>query len=111
ANRLLRDGMLINSLKLHPHKDKKEPLRWVHCHHWGHMAKACTTSEDTCRTCGEGHCTADCTGMDKVYCVSCNDSTHAGWSCGCPEFGRQCRDLDVRYPENGMPYFPTKEPW
>ncbi|KAH7907870.1 hypothetical protein BJ138DRAFT_1103956 [Hygrophoropsis aurantiaca] len=34
ANRLLRDGVLINSMKLHPRKDKKEPLRCVKCHHW-----------------------------------------------------------------------------
>ncbi|KAH7903475.1 hypothetical protein BJ138DRAFT_976038, partial [Hygrophoropsis aurantiaca] len=110
ANSLLRDGLLVNSLKLHPRKDKKEPIRCAKCHLWGHMARDCSAPGDTCGTCGMEHKTTDCPETNKKHCVSCNSSSHPSWSRECPEFKRRCRDIDLKHAENNMPYFPTLEP-
>ncbi|KAG2135340.1 hypothetical protein DEU56DRAFT_737978, partial [Suillus clintonianus] len=51
ANVALRDGLYINKEKLHPRKDKKEPVRCVKCQLWGHIARDCNAPRDTCGTC------------------------------------------------------------
>ncbi|KAG2118594.1 hypothetical protein DEU56DRAFT_691331, partial [Suillus clintonianus] len=51
ANINLRDGIYIGKEKLHPRKDKREPVRCVRCQHWGHVAKECNATKDACGTC------------------------------------------------------------
>ncbi|KAG2139672.1 hypothetical protein DEU56DRAFT_735500, partial [Suillus clintonianus] len=48
ANIALQDGLYINKEKLHPRKDKKEPVRCVKCQLWGHIARDCHAPRDTC---------------------------------------------------------------
>ncbi|CAD7080111.1 unnamed protein product [Hermetia illucens] len=63
------------------------------CWQVGHIAKACTSSQDRsnlCRKCGEqGHLAKDCNGMPKcVFCVEAksSDSAHIAGSSKCPVF-------------------------
>lgn len=111
ANNALRDGIYIGQEKLHPRKDKREPIRCVRCQFWGHMAKDCQAPRDTCGTCGKNHRTNDCNAYRTVYCVSCNSNSHASWNRNCPEFESRCAGLDAKHPENSMPFFPTDDPW
>ena len=46
-----------------------------------------------------------------MFCVSCKSNTHASWDRDCPEFCRRCDQFDENYPENNLPYFPSKESW
>jgi hypothetical protein len=113
ANQLLKDGLYINREKLRVRKDRREPIRCAKCQHFGHMAKNCQATQDSCGTCGKEHRTSECTGNSNQdhWCTNCRSNNHASWSRECPTFGKQCQLLDDRYPENTMPYFPTSEPW
>ncbi|KAI0055082.1 hypothetical protein BV25DRAFT_1773302, partial [Artomyces pyxidatus] len=109
ANQLLRDGLVIREKKVYPEKTKREPLRCLKCHRWGHKATECHAEHDTCGTCGKDHRTADCNAYKTYYCVSCRSTDHASWDRACPEFEKRCQQFDERYPENMMKFFPTAE--
>ncbi|KAF9234175.1 hypothetical protein BU15DRAFT_9759, partial [Melanogaster broomeanus] len=111
ANVLLRDGIYINKEKLHPWKDKREPFRCVRCQLWGHIARDCKATHDTCGTCGEHHRTAECNQTDTLFCTGCKSKNHASYSRNCKEFIKRSAELDAKYPENNMPYFPTNVEW
>ena len=111
ANISLRDGIYINKEKLHPRKDKREPVRCVRCQIWGHVAKDCKAPKDICGTCGKNHRTPECSAYKTYYCVSCNSHDHASWNRDCPEFENRCAKIDAKLPENSMPYYPTNEDW
>lgn len=111
ANNTLRDGIYIGQEKLHPRKDKREPVRCVRCQLWGHIAKDCKAPKDVCGTCGKNHRTNECNAYRTFHCVSCNSHEHASWDRKCPEFESKCAGIDAKHPENSMPYFPTDDPW
>jgi hypothetical protein len=111
ANIIIRDGLLICSTRVRPTKQKQEPMQCMKCRKWGHFASDCTAPNDTCGACGEAHRTTACTNIGKLYCVSCENSSHPSWDRKCPEFARRCAIFDDRNPENAMPFFPTGEDW
>ncbi|KIK34516.1 hypothetical protein CY34DRAFT_97858 [Suillus luteus UH-Slu-Lm8-n1] len=89
ANDILRDGICIDSERFAVRKDRKEPTRCAKCQRYGHIARNCTASLDTCGTCSGDHRTTQ----------------------NCPEFIRRCDLLNEKFPENRMPYFPTELAW
>ncbi|KAF8546187.1 hypothetical protein OG21DRAFT_1384216, partial [Imleria badia] len=112
ANSLLRDRLYICKEKLHPHKEKKDPLRCVHCQGWGHLARDCKAVHDTCAHCRHVHQMDSCTDTNgKCYCVSFKSNSHASNNPKCQTYLAKCAELDAKHPENSMPYFPTDEPW
>ena len=112
ANTLLRDGVYICKEKLHPRKDKKDPLHCVRCQGWGHLARDCKAAHDTCAQCAHSHRTDECSPSNrKRHCVNCNADGHGSNDPKCPVFLIKCAELDAKHPENSMPYFPTEEPW
>ena len=111
ANMAIRDGITIDKLKIWPKKNRREPLRCAKCQFYGHIARECISNGDTCANCGNNHRTSDCTTKDKKYCKTCETEDHTSWDRECPTLLKKCEDLDKRYPENTMPYFPTNEEW
>ena len=111
ANQLLKNSIYISSKLLRPTKDKKEPLRCLKCQKWGHLAHVCKAEVDVCSLCAGNHRTSVCPSEKPQVCVNCNTSDHSSSSRKCPEFLRQCSDLNNKTPENSMPYFPTGEDW
>ncbi|KAI0054301.1 hypothetical protein BV25DRAFT_1767095, partial [Artomyces pyxidatus] len=111
ANQIIRDGITVREKKVYPEKVKREPLRCLKCHRWGHRAADCHAITDTCGTCGQPHRTSHCSSYRTHYCVSCNSSDHSSWDRACPEFQKRCDQFNDRYPENNMRYFPTEEAW
>ena len=111
ANKCIRDGIQVCSLRVRPNRLKHEPMQCMKCRRWGHFAHSCTAEMDTCGTCGGEHKTKDCTTRDRMFCVSCKNHTHSSWNRDCPEFRRRCVQFDENFPENDLPYFPTEEEW
>jgi len=111
ANIIIRDGIYIHGKKVYPTKLRKEPLRCLKCHRWGHKASQCAAEADTCGTCGNAHRTNICEEEDSKWCVSCQSITHASWDRQCPAFLSRCADYDKRNPDNLLRYFPTSETW
>ncbi|KAG2743515.1 hypothetical protein P692DRAFT_20703328, partial [Suillus brevipes Sb2] len=96
ANDILRDGLCIANERIN---------------RYNHIAKNCTSTVDVCGTCGENHRTSSCNSYRTTRCVNCHSQQHTSWSRSCPEFAKRCQDLDEKYPENRMPYFPTENAW
>lgn len=111
ANDTLAFGLFICQKKVYAEKCKREPLRCLKCHGWGHMAANCTAPNDICGTCALPHRTSSCTTDDHLRCVSCKVTGHASWARNCPVFLQKCYELNERVDENNMPYFPTQEAW
>ena len=111
ANIAIRDGITLNLLKLWPHKNKREPLRCAKCQCYNHVARECISQVDVCANCGNNHRTNDCTTRNKKYCVSCESEDHTSSNRDCLTFWKNCDNMDKRYPDNKIPYFPTLEPW
>jgi hypothetical protein len=111
ANLLLRDGVTIHSKRLYPERPRKEPLRCLKCHRWGHRAAECRELMDRCGTCADFHRTEICTAYKTTRCVSCKIDGHPSYSRECPEFLRRCEQFNQRHPENDMQYYATEESW
>jgi hypothetical protein len=111
ANSLITRGITIRQKRVQVSKPKKEPLRCVKCQRFGHMAKDCTETDNTCGTCGGKHDTKECNeeGIAQ-YCTECKTDGHPSWSRECPAFRRRCESFDSRCPENQMPYYLTDDP-
>ncbi|KAG2046650.1 hypothetical protein BDR06DRAFT_866067, partial [Suillus hirtellus] len=92
-------------------KDKKEPIHYAKCQHFGHIAQNCTDPPNTCSTCTEPHITSQCNTYCTTRCVNCCSNDHTSWGRKCPEFLHRCELLDEKFPENKMPYFPTNAAW
>ncbi|KAG1790857.1 uncharacterized protein HD556DRAFT_1211102, partial [Suillus plorans] len=107
ANDILRDGLCIDNERITVRKDKKEPICCAKCQCFGHIARSCMATFDTCGTCGDQHCTTQCNTFRTTRCINCRSSEHTSWSRKCPE----CEILDDKFPENKMPYFPTDAAW
>ncbi|KIN94961.1 hypothetical protein M404DRAFT_167068, partial [Pisolithus tinctorius Marx 270] len=75
TNQLLRDRLYWGFDRLHPHKDKKEPIRCLKCQCIGHLARDCKQMEDTCSICAQAHCMQDCNPTTH-YCINCYYHVH-----------------------------------
>lgn len=112
ANHLLRERIYVAGHVVSVRKDLREPIRCNKCQEFGHIRNVCKTTERCAHCASESHTTADCPPNRPPHCVSCGpDSNHASSSRTCPSFIHKSEALDARYPENGMPYFPTGERW
>jgi hypothetical protein len=111
ANRLMRDGMSICSMRTFPKRLKYKPRQCMKCWKWGHYASECWAKNDIFRTCGGNHTTRDCNAGDQRYCVSCRTEDHSSWDRFCPEFLRKSMHFDNIHLENALTYFPTNEEW
>ncbi|KAG1807254.1 uncharacterized protein BJ212DRAFT_1226753, partial [Suillus subaureus] len=88
-------------------KDRKEPTHCTKCQSFNHIAKNCKAEHDICGTCSDQHHTSACNSFCMTQCVNCRSQQHMSWSHSCLEFSRCCREINEKYLENCMPYFPT----
>lgn len=112
ANHLLTNRVHVCGKLVTVRKDIREPPRCNNCQTYGHLQNDCPSST-RCATCAGEHNTRDCNSHDKVSCVSCGpNSTHPSNSRQCPTFNSKRKAMELRFPENSMPYFPVlDEPW
>src|SRR6266481_3540623 len=83
ANKVLMDGLLVCQKHIYAEKCKKEPMRCLKCHGWGHLSYDCMQQYDTCGTCAGRHCTPDCKDSRWPRCVSCQTVGHPSWDRQC----------------------------
>ena len=110
ANHLLTGRIRVEDHLVTVRKDIRIPLRCVKCQEYGHTQDACIGVEKCANCASEFHQSANC---DRPpACVSCGPSSqHPSTSSTCPTFMQKCDALDLRFPENSMPYFPSTETW
>ncbi|OJA15712.1 hypothetical protein AZE42_12979, partial [Rhizopogon vesiculosus] len=111
ANNIIKDGICIDTQKVYARKNKKEPIRCAKCQKFGHMARNCSSLEDTCGACGGKHRTSLCPSPQSTHCANCKTNQHASWSRSCPAFKESCDIFEEKNPENQMIYFPTPAIW
>jgi hypothetical protein len=111
TNILLRDGFIIGKTKLHPWKEKREPIRCIKCQHYGHTAKTCTASHNTCTTCGQGHKTDNCDNNSQLFCIECKSREHSSKDLLCLTYQRKQDEISTKHLENLMPFYPMHEAW
>ncbi|KAI0767743.1 hypothetical protein C8Q74DRAFT_1180674, partial [Fomes fomentarius] len=113
ANQAILNGVRFSDEHHKCQKTIREPVRCMRCQRYGHMVRDCTNAMDTCGSCGSDHRTSEC---DKLqhgvrWCVSCRTTDHCSWDRDCPEKGRKQAQINTRFPENNVPFFPTPEAW
>jgi hypothetical protein len=110
ANKLLTSVIRIDNKIVSIQKEMKEPARCNKCQTYGHFARECKASKDTCAQCGGDHRTSGCTQEDR-WCVPCAVATHSSNSRTCPQFVRRLGILNTRNPEYALPFYQTNEEW
>ncbi|KAG1759513.1 hypothetical protein EDD22DRAFT_759317, partial [Suillus occidentalis] len=114
ANQIICHGITIEGKKVYGRKLLLEPTQCLKCHTFdgSHLASECQQEHDTCGTCGEQHCTAECKVDEPAtfHCVNCKVHGHAAWSCECPTFMAKWEAHKKRNDEAQYIYFPTEDP-
>ncbi|KAF9035525.1 hypothetical protein BJ165DRAFT_1304290, partial [Panaeolus papilionaceus] len=110
ANYAIRDGLVVHDTPCSPERCSKDALRCLNCQQFDHIAANCP-NKTICGTCGDSHRTKGCTMTSTPWCVSCDNKSHSSWSRKCPIFIKKCEEIQKKFPENNLKYFPTEEPW
>src|SRR5882672_2473644 len=114
TNWAIRDGLIIARKRVWGRRMKKELKRCLKCQilNTSHFSAGCS-GQETCRTCGEEHHTAECMedNQEKCRCANCKVLGNALWDRTCPKFMQAARKLEERDPESTYKFFPTDEPW
>lgn len=106
ANHLLHEHIYICDKRITILKDERQPLLCNKCQQYGHIRKNCV-NETKCAACSGPHELTVCTNREHPACVSCGpDSNHSSNDRSCPAFQRRRGDLQKRFPEDSMPFFP-----
>ena len=110
ANRLLTGRIRVDDHLVTVRKDLRIPIRCVKCQEYGHTQDNCMGVKKCANCASEFHRSDKCDRSPS--CVSCGPgSNHPSTSASCPSLARRCEALDGCFPENAMPYFPSREDW
>ena len=111
ANSLITGPAFIHSSHLCIQKDTKSPGVCNKCQKYGHIARDCSETIDTCGFCGQEHCTSICNSTDTYKCTPCGSTDHPTNSSQCPTFIRLAQAIIDKDPESSSAYFLTDETW
>jgi len=111
ANMILKNGAYVFGKRVEPKRPRKEPIRCLKCHKFGHERRDCKSQNSYCGKCSGTHETDECSATrDKYKCINCL-ATHPSYDRDCPRFWEKCKQMDQRCPENGLAFYPTDESW
>ena len=110
ANHYLRERIRVHGELVNVRMDLRMPTRCNRCQEYGHIRANCINPERCANCAGVNHSAGDCLIGNKQSCVSCGEgSDHGSASPSCPIFKSKCDDINARFPENSLPYFPTSD--
>ena len=110
ANHLLTGRIRVDDHLINVRKDLCIPMRCIKCQEYGHTQDTCI-GVDRCSNCSSEFHHWDKCDRAPAYVLCGAGSNHPSTSPTCPTFLRKCDALDGCFPENTMPYFPSKEGW
>ncbi|KAE9393710.1 hypothetical protein BT96DRAFT_828838 [Gymnopus androsaceus JB14] len=111
ANRVIRNGLVVQGKALEARKSLPEPRRCMKCHNFGHFAKGCKREEDACGRCNSNHRTSSCEAAeDGLFCALCKVTGHGASSRTCPTFIRRREALWARRADLHYKYFVSEDP-
>jgi hypothetical protein len=111
ANKVLRDGAILNGQRLRAEMLEAEPMRCANCNSYEHLAAECK-NHAACAVCSHAHRTAECgvRGDPTQYrCVNCKQGGHTAWDHSCPDYLRRLHNL--RSGKIQYKFFVTTEDW
>lgn len=111
ANTLITGPAFILSSRLCIQKEIKTPGVCNKCQRYGHLARDCKETNDTCGFCGQGHRSSLCNKADTYKCTPCGSTDHPTNHYQCPIYSRLAQAIVDRDPETTSAYFLTDEPW
>jgi hypothetical protein len=109
ANKVLREGLIIEGKKVFGRKDIPKARRCLKCQGFGnrHIAANCQQIHDTCAVCGGMHRTPECPASNtRRYCVNCRQEGHTASSHNCQVFIAECKKIKLHFPENKYRFYP-----
>ncbi|THU91417.1 hypothetical protein K435DRAFT_629209, partial [Dendrothele bispora CBS 962.96] len=110
ANRMIREGMVVNGKQLMVRKSEIDIVQCVKCRGEGHFAADCRSDKVVCGRCKESHRTAECTaGENDLWCVKCGAAGHGAADRNCPMHRRKVEEKKARDPEVKYKYFITDD--
>ena len=110
ANFFLKERIRVQGELVNVRMDLRIPTRCNQCQEYGHIRANCINQERCANCAGVDHSISDCRIGNKPKCVSCGESSdHSSVSLSCPVFKAKCEDINARFPENSLPYFPTSD--
>ena len=110
ANFYLKERIRIQGEVVNVRKDIRMPTRCNQCQEYDHIRANCINPERCANCASEEHTTGNCIIGNKPCCISCGENLdHGSASPSCPVLKKKCDALDLRFPENSMPYFPTAD--
>ena len=114
ANRLIKDGCIIEGQLLNARKPRPEPLRCAKCQRLNckHVARTCTSPHDICARCSGQHRTTECANKssENLRCANCR-GPHAASDRSCEVFQEQLKRMREQQPDSAYVFYPTNEPW
>jgi hypothetical protein len=107
ANHYLKERIRVHGELVNVRMDLRMPTRCNRCQEYSHIRANCINLERCANCAGVDHSVGDCLIGNKQSCVSCGEgSDHGSTSPTCPIFKSKCDDINSRFPENSLPYFP-----
>ena len=110
ANYFLKERIRVLGELVNVRMDLKVPTRCNQCQEYGHIRANCTNPERCVNCASIDHTVESCLIGNKQCCVSCGEgSDHGSASPACPTYKSKCDDINSRFPENLLPFFPTAD--
>ena len=111
ANNLITGPAYVMGSRLSIQKDIRTPGVCNKCQRYGHIARNCEETKDTCGLCGEEHRTSLCSSTNERKCTPCGSNEHTTNHIDCPTYQQMEQAMIDKDPEAASPYFLTEESW
>ena len=111
ANTLITGPVYILNSCLCIQKETKTPGVCNKCQKYGHIARDCKETNNTCSFCGQEHRSSLCNNAGTYKCTPCGSTEHPTNHTLCPVYTRLAQAILDKDPETASAFFITDETW